>query len=111
MSKRKCGCVYADARNTADVRHGYGMSGYLKTPCATHRNKDITTPKDMGGDKARRALCNEIDMDTAREAVEDVLDAAFDAANEVDGMETGSLDGYRAALLVAYRRWVLKKRK
>lgn len=33
MSKKKCGCVYADARNTQAVRLGYEMSGYLKIEC------------------------------------------------------------------------------
>lgn len=33
MSKRKCGCVYADSKNTPAVRHGLEMGGYLKEAC------------------------------------------------------------------------------
>jgi hypothetical protein len=36
MSARKCGCVYADARNNAHVRSGHELGGYLMKPCAEH---------------------------------------------------------------------------
>jgi hypothetical protein len=36
MAKRKCGCIYTDARNTPAVRDGCEMGGYIKTPCAEH---------------------------------------------------------------------------
>jgi hypothetical protein len=36
MSKRKCGCVYADKYNTPAVRKGYEQGGYLKKACFEH---------------------------------------------------------------------------
>lgn len=36
MTKRKCGCEYATAKNTSAVRHGYEMGGYLLHACEQH---------------------------------------------------------------------------
>lgn len=33
MNKRKCKCIYATARNSAAVRSGHEMSGYLLVEC------------------------------------------------------------------------------
>lgn len=45
MSEHKCGCVYADAKNTPAVRNGYEVGGYLKTPCKGHAAMN-THPND-----------------------------------------------------------------
>lgn len=39
MSKRKCGCVYADRYNTKAVRDGFEMGGYVKDFCEQHKPK------------------------------------------------------------------------
>lgn len=36
MGKHKCGCVYADERNTKAVRNKTELGGYLKEPCELH---------------------------------------------------------------------------
>lgn len=43
MSKLKCGCVVADSRNTAAVRKGFEMGGYVKHFCAEHKPKLYAT--------------------------------------------------------------------
>lgn len=42
MSTLKCGCVYADSRNTPAVREGYELGGYLKEACDKHSKHGIT---------------------------------------------------------------------
>lgn len=39
MSKRKCGCVYADERNTKSVRQKVELGGYLKERCEKHQKE------------------------------------------------------------------------
>lgn len=36
MSKLKCGCVIATSKNTASVRKGFEMGGYVKKWCHKH---------------------------------------------------------------------------
>lgn len=36
---KKCTCVYATSRNTASVRKGYEMGGYVKELCDTCKAK------------------------------------------------------------------------
>jgi len=43
MATRKCGCVYADSKNTLGVRRGFEMGGYLKKPCEKHRKRENPT--------------------------------------------------------------------
>jgi len=49
MTKRKCGCVYADRFNTSAVRKGFEMGGYLRSPCANHSKQK--TPARQPEDK------------------------------------------------------------
>lgn len=39
MSERKCGCIYADAKNSPDVRSGHELGGYLKSRCPKHQQE------------------------------------------------------------------------
>lgn len=43
MSRRKCGCVFADASNTVSVRHGYELGGYLKHACIKYTKQKEQT--------------------------------------------------------------------
>ena len=36
MSKRKCGCIVATARNTSSVRSKHELGGYIKVFCLKH---------------------------------------------------------------------------
>lgn len=42
MGTLKCGCVYADSRNRASVRHGTELGGYRITACDLHKPKGTT---------------------------------------------------------------------
>jgi hypothetical protein len=47
MSARKCNCVYATSKNTASVRSGHEMGGYLKVECDACKIERVVPEADV----------------------------------------------------------------
>jgi hypothetical protein len=54
---RKCGCVYATAKNTASVRSGHELGGYLKIECEEHKARRLASKETAMADVPKLLPC------------------------------------------------------
>lgn len=84
MGRRRCGCVYADSRNSAAVRNGFVLSGSLLRSCPAHTAPAVT-PEETSRRRMQAMQCALVDnvltevnrlVDQQRRLHPDLLQAA-----------------------------------
>lgn len=75
--KLKCGCVVATSKNTASVRKGFEMGGYVKDWCEKHDGRANRSALDLANNLANKEPAMDVNVHDAKSQLSKLIERAM----------------------------------